>query len=201
MIAGVAVVGVFTAGFTTALLVGAAESPPVRVVAKGRVPKVIYAGNPDDGGGELRVCFPESPEVSRTLFPFGRSAAARFDESGEWCAVSDLAGSSESYTRIFRRRVDLDYVEVKDISGDAWKFFGARGNKIPHGPYDHAYVNPVAWIPGGRPLLLVSLTGHDGLGSATDCWQCLYDAQRGEFLSDFEASDNHGVKKTGSGVK
>lgn len=190
---GFLLTGAFVAGFALAFLFKT-ESPSR---PRWPIPQVVHTGNHDDGGTEMKVRFPERPDEARPLFRYARSASAAFSPDGEWCAVHDLCGSSGAELRLFRRRGDLDYVEETNITDAAWAFFKAHGNKLPDGAFDHQYVNPVAWIPGERPLLLVSLSGHgcDGKqGIYTDCWLCLYDVERKTFRDDFAASDDAGIE-------
>jgi hypothetical protein len=127
------------------------------------------------------------PARRRLLFTHERDALVLFSNDEKWLVINDHILSNQSRLLLFRRKTELEYEQVADLTEAAWHFFDEQQRHKWKNSFDHNYVEALRWAGNDPPTLLLILDGHADSRNYTSEWYCFYDVQSKAFSTDLEA--------------
>lgn len=129
------------------------------------------------------------PAKRHLLFTHERSASVLFSGDEKWLVINNHILSNKSILLLFRRKADLEYEQVADLTEAAWRFFDEQQRRKWKNGFDHSYVEALRWAQSEPPTLLLMLNGHADSRNYTSEWYCFYDVQGKVFSTDLDAHD------------
>ncbi|WP_027360595.1 hypothetical protein [Desulforegula conservatrix] len=128
------------------------------------------------------------------LYEFERDADVIFSNDEKWLAINDRLGSNVSEVRLFNKKSDLEYVEVKqaNVTGKTWAFFFKNNNLKIDSELSHSYIECIRWS-GDSNSILVVLKGHTDKDHYLDDWVCVYNTKNLSPTLDFKIFNQNSV--------
>jgi len=128
------------------------------------------------GEHEIWLYRKEMPDERVLLYKHHRYVKLCFSPDERWICITDHVGSTDSYTKLFRRGEGICFSEVTEarVGEKAWSFF-AKENGLKEPPaYMHAYTCAAEWAANSRALL-ICLSGHGDTENHLESWYCVFD--------------------------
>jgi hypothetical protein len=151
----------------------------------------------DDFGSpshQIWLVSPLDPSQRRLLFTHSRHASVLFSDDEKWLVINDHEASNESRLLLYRRKADLEYEQVADLTEAAWHFFDEQQHPGGKNGFDHRYVEALRWAESDPPTLLVMLEGHIDNRNNTSEWYCFYDVEGKVFSTGLDAHNQRMTK-------
>jgi len=113
-----------------------------------------------DAPHEIWIRSSKNSASETLLYSYGRDADVLWSPNSKLLAITDRAGSSESYVKVFQIESPAAFQEIKEIGQyiEANFFRDKDGSAI----WSHNYAYVVSWS-GNSKSLLVQLNAHDAL--------------------------------------
>jgi hypothetical protein len=102
----------------------------------------------------------ENPTVQALLYSYERNADVLWSPDSTLVAITDLAGSSESYVKVFRIQPSIAFSEIKEVPHFIEKkyFTNKDGSSI----FSHQYAAVSRWSKDSN-YIEITLRGYDAL--------------------------------------
>lgn len=150
-----------------------------------------------EGTEQIWLASTADPTKRHLLYTHHRRADVVFSDDDSWLVINDHAGSGYSGVLLYRQKAGLEYEQVADLTGSAWKYFNQR-NGFKATPFDHAHAEAACWVGTDPPTLLIRLSGHlsgpTGIIKASRGWHCLYNIRTQSFSTDLDALNHKNTK-------
>ncbi len=143
---------------------------------------IITESYGDENSTQIWLVSASDPGKRRLLFIHHRAADVIFSEDEKWLVINDRSGSSLANLLLYRRKAELEYEKVDDLTSAAWAFFEKRQGKFH---FDHSYVEALRWAETSPPVLFLCLSGHMDSRNYTSEWYCLYNISTRKFSLNF----------------
>jgi hypothetical protein len=130
------------------------------VVSPDRRYELFWKRNESAEKHEIWLRLSENAAIQALMYSYERNADVLWSPDSTLIAITDLAGSSESYVKVFRIQSSLAFREVKEVPQfiETKYFTNKDGSSI----FSHQYASVSRWSKDSR-YLEIDLRAYDAL--------------------------------------